>query len=260
MTLRKKDDTIITKGVITVALRIREARERLGITQKLLADKLKIKQTTFNGYETGAHDPKSETLVKIAEYCGTTVDFLVGLSDNPEKSDGENGVLSVKEREHIETYRRLDAHGKEIVDIVMQKEAQRIGSEKRAEIIPMYRFPFYDIPASAGTGEPLDISDAETAALSVKPPRGTDYILRISGDSMEPDYKSGDYVYVKKTEELEYDETGIFFDDGNVYMKKYTSEGLLSLNTKYKIIEKNDNIRCLGKVIGKVKGKVEIDG
>lgn len=58
--------------------RIREARESVGMTQNQLADLLGINNVTLSGYETGRHDPKSETLVKIAKICNTTTDFLLG--------------------------------------------------------------------------------------------------------------------------------------------------------------------------------------
>ena len=62
---------------------IKEARERVGLSQKELAALLEIKPTTFNGYETGAHDPKSDILVKIAKQCNTSVDFLLGCTNDP---------------------------------------------------------------------------------------------------------------------------------------------------------------------------------
>lgn len=70
--------------------RIKEARERKGLSQKELALSLGIKPTTFNGYEKGTHDPKSEILTMIAKKCDTTVDYLLGLTDNPEKAKSQN--------------------------------------------------------------------------------------------------------------------------------------------------------------------------
>lgn len=58
--------------------RIREAREKVGMTQNELAAQLGINNVTLSGYETGKHDPKSETLVKIAKICNTSTDFLLG--------------------------------------------------------------------------------------------------------------------------------------------------------------------------------------
>ena len=45
---------------------IRKAREKAGFSQKELAEIVGVKPTTFNGYESGKHDPKSDLLVKIA--------------------------------------------------------------------------------------------------------------------------------------------------------------------------------------------------
>lgn len=58
--------------------RIREARERCGLTQAALAEKLGVNGVTLSGYENGKHDPKSDTLVKIAQICGVSVDYLLG--------------------------------------------------------------------------------------------------------------------------------------------------------------------------------------
>ena len=57
--------------------RIREAREAAGISQAQLAERLGINATTLSGYETGRHDPKSDTLILIAEICHTSIDFLL---------------------------------------------------------------------------------------------------------------------------------------------------------------------------------------
>ena len=52
-----------------MTFRIREARERCGLTQAELASKLNINAVTLSGYETGKHVPKSETLSLIAVIC-----------------------------------------------------------------------------------------------------------------------------------------------------------------------------------------------
>lgn len=62
-------------------LRIREVREQLGISQKDFAKSLGIKPTTYNGYETGMHDPKSDILVHIAKMYNVSIDYLLGISD-----------------------------------------------------------------------------------------------------------------------------------------------------------------------------------
>ena len=58
--------------------RIKEAREKANIEQRVLAQKLGISPSTLSGYESGKHDPKSENLSQIADICGVSVDYLLG--------------------------------------------------------------------------------------------------------------------------------------------------------------------------------------
>ncbi|MCD8126578.1 MAG: helix-turn-helix domain-containing protein [Clostridiales bacterium] len=67
-----------------MASRIVLARERANLSQRDLAAKMGISASTLNGYEKGKHDPKSPGLIQIAQICGVTVDYLLGLTDNPE--------------------------------------------------------------------------------------------------------------------------------------------------------------------------------
>lgn len=119
----------------------------------------------------------------------------------------------------------------------------------------IYPYNFYEVPASAGTGMPLDYSTCKIIELKNKAPDGTDYIIPIGGDSMEPTYLNGDCVFVQKTTQLTFGDIGIFFKDGNVYIKEYSKKGLKSLNPKYPIIPCDENVTCLGKVLGKVNEK-----
>ena len=85
--------------------RIKEARQAANLTQRQLAEMLGIKDATLSGYEIGAHDPKSNTLIEIARICGVTVDYLLGL--NREEEPAEIGELSVKEIEFINMFGAL---------------------------------------------------------------------------------------------------------------------------------------------------------
>ena len=67
------------------------------MSQKELAFRLGIAANTFNGYETGKHDPKSDILIRIAKVCGVTTDFLLGL-DNTSNQTLSNEALVVAGR------------------------------------------------------------------------------------------------------------------------------------------------------------------
>ena len=58
--------------------RIKDAREKAGYSQKELAKIIGVAPNTFHGYESGKHDPKSDLLIKIAQACNVTTDFLLG--------------------------------------------------------------------------------------------------------------------------------------------------------------------------------------
>lgn len=62
---------------------LKALRESLGMTQKEFAATLGIGVTTYNGYETGARDPKSEFWVAVAQKYGVTIDYLMGFSNDP---------------------------------------------------------------------------------------------------------------------------------------------------------------------------------
>ena len=80
----------------------------------------------------------------------------------------------------------------------------------------------YNIAVSAGTGSFLDGEDYELLRVPRDTvPAGTDFALRVSGDSMEPVYQNGQIVWVRETETIRPGEVGIFIHDGDSFMKLY---------------------------------------
>lgn len=82
-----------------------------------------------------------------------------------------------------------------------------------------------------------------------------DYAVTISGNSMEPTIMDNSVVFVKKEEEPEHKEVGLFVVDGNVMCKRYVKQGrgykLVPDNSEHKTISGKDisSIAYLGKVI-----------
>ena len=62
--------------------RIRELREDRDITQKQIAQVLGMSQTGYSKYETGENDIPTHVLIKLADYYGVSVDYLLGRTDN----------------------------------------------------------------------------------------------------------------------------------------------------------------------------------
>ena len=74
--------------------RIREIRRQRGITMKQLGVVVDLAESTISQYETGKREPDNETLLKISEYFGVTVGYLLGAEE-------KTPVLTVKDERDI---------------------------------------------------------------------------------------------------------------------------------------------------------------
>lgn len=58
--------------------RIRSLREDHDLTQKQIAQMLGMSQTGYSKYETGENDIPTAILIKLANFYGTSTDYLLG--------------------------------------------------------------------------------------------------------------------------------------------------------------------------------------
>ena len=63
--------------------RIRDLREDRDLSQGQVAKLLNVSQATYSRYESGVLDIPTETLLKLADYYGVTVDYILGRSQAP---------------------------------------------------------------------------------------------------------------------------------------------------------------------------------
>lgn len=61
--------------------RIRDLREDLDMNQTEFAKLLGMSQTGYSKYETGENDIPTAVLIRLAEIHHTSVDYLLGLTD-----------------------------------------------------------------------------------------------------------------------------------------------------------------------------------
>lgn len=61
---------------------LRNLREENNLSQKELARELSIAQTTYSNYELGKINIPIPTLIRLAAYYHTTVDYLLGLTED----------------------------------------------------------------------------------------------------------------------------------------------------------------------------------
>ena len=233
--------------------------------------------------------PKLANVVAICDALGSSLEYVInGVPENTNNFTLERGEMRL-----IENYRMLDAHGKELVTLVLDKEKERITNmeyqdrsvdayskpAKAPKILPTVQsvgtklsqretntirglgkrsVVLYDLPVSAGVGVFLDSAGTDEIVIpDNERTRDADYALRISGNSMEPKYHDGDVLLVANSDAVEVGELGIFVLDGNGYFKVYGGDRLVSMNRSYGdiLLKDFENISCVGRVVGKVKRK-----
>ena len=70
------------KGGIAMYQRIRDLREDHDLTQTQIAKVLNMSQTGYSQYEIGKNDVPTKILITLAEYYNTSVDYLLGLTND----------------------------------------------------------------------------------------------------------------------------------------------------------------------------------
>ena len=61
---------------------MRGLREDRDLSQGQIAELLQIHQTTYSDYELGRVNIPVAALIRLAQFYGTSVDYLVGLTDD----------------------------------------------------------------------------------------------------------------------------------------------------------------------------------
>ena len=65
--------------------RLRDLREDKDMNQTHIAKILDMSQTGYSKYETGENDVPTAILIKLARFYNTSIDYLLGQTDNPER-------------------------------------------------------------------------------------------------------------------------------------------------------------------------------
>ena len=111
------------KRDIEVGTRVRDAREKQGLTRKDLAERAHLKIPAITQVETGRRKPSFDTLVALAKGLGVSLDYLAGLKGSPDASDA---VMDPNLKKTTELYLQLPREKqmmvREFVDFVYGKK------------------------------------------------------------------------------------------------------------------------------------------
>jgi len=104
--------------------RIRILREREGISQKALSQKLNIPLSTYNTWERGMSTPKPEKILELVEIFNTNLDYLYGRSDDSYESLDEYKLQQLANRKILKMFgippEKINALDKESFDEIMK--------------------------------------------------------------------------------------------------------------------------------------------
>ena len=206
---------------------IRELRENKGINMREAARLLNMPYTTYVNYEKGLREPTSEILIQIADFYGTTIDYLVG------RTTGASTLAAFEP---------------------MIRDLSNI-----ANIIPAPETRKIPLVGTIACGTPILAQQNIEEYLDIPKELGGDFALICKGDSMiNARIFDGDVVYIRQQETVESGEiAAVLNDDGEATLKRiriYNDHIVLEPeNPMYPPRsfwnEEMNNIRILGKAI-----------
>ena len=229
----------------TICERVRHYRTLRKMEQKELARRLNITPNSVSNWECGRSRPDVSLLPELCRVLEITPFELMGMH-NP-------AVYSEHERLHMDKYRKLAGRDRYLVDNMMDSMLVMREAENSPKLI---RLPYFEKPLAAGIGDPTEFEglSEEIYLYETDEYRRADYVFRVNGDSMEPDYRSGDLVLVERVPSgltLQEGEIGAFIVGNEMYIKEYRADGLHSLNKKYDVLkfDADQAVYLIGKVL-----------
>lgn len=107
---------------------LKKLREERGISQKQLADVISVSQQSINKYENHNIEPDIDTLIKMADYFETSVDYIIGHSKLRRKIENTRPYdLNAEETALIDEYRKLSPKQRRSIELIIEnyKELQK---------------------------------------------------------------------------------------------------------------------------------------
>ena len=225
---------------------IADNRKKKKLTQPMLADKLAqrgivINYKTISGWEKGLTEPPIGSFIEICRILEVTDIYEALYGENP---FNRASLLNDEGKDKLNEYTEL---------LICSGKFKN----NTADIIPFVprRLKLFDIKVSAGTGNFLDSDSYTWKEAGAEVPKEADFGVQITGDSMEPQYKDKQIVWVHRQITLNHGDIGIFCFNGNAFCKKLHDDedgvSLISLNEKYPPMKVNDHdeLKIFGRVL-----------
>ena len=253
MQLTKHPLRVYNVGEVIAMKKLAELRRSRHISQEQVARDLGIALRSYQNYEYGQREPNLEMLCKLADYFGTSIDYILGrpVPPPPELTDMlDKYDLSEMEQKFMLLYLSIPKKYREPLVQAIEQAAK----DPDSKCVVVY-LPVYADRVSAGRG--INIEDSGTEMMpfidtGIYRLRDECYVLCIKGDSMEPHFADGDYIVVDPNQIPEQGDIGIFIIEDEGFVKQLGEKSLHSLNSKYDDIPLTPDVRQAGKVLGTI--------
>lgn len=223
---------------MSIANQLKQLREAKGLSQREVAKKIGVANTSYFAWERGKTKPKKDNLLKLSNVFSIPYENLI--------KDEAADLLS--------TFHQLTDKRKEKVMSYTQDQLSEQNQVQAEKIVKLFPYKVYE-KLSAGTGfSYMDDGSYDTVYFDAE--LAYDFASWVYGDSMEPVYTNGSVVLIKDTS-FDYDGAIYAIDwEGQTYIKKVYKEEeglrLVSINEKYqdKFAPYDEEPRIVGKIIG----------
>ena len=230
---------------------IRSHRIERGLTQPQLAEILHVSKNYIGHWEAGRARPDMNLVPELCRALGITIPEFFGLP-KPEP------VFTSEQQRFLSSYTLLSPKSRKVIEktilAMLEVECNELREYCEQNFIRRFRD---DQKACAGILNPLE--DRQSGEFifvrSTELTRAADEIITVSGDSMEPTFHDGDELLVQYTSEVGIGEIGIFLINGEGFVKELREGGVYSHNSKaypFRRFSKSDDVRCVGRVLGKL--------
>lgn len=242
-----------------VSTKIRQLLDENNLKQSHLADKLDIPRSSFNEYVRGNALPRPGNVQKIADYFGLLKSDIDPRFKTEKQEDIDDSLISQINTKVTKLHKTRQKKVLTYTDKQLKEQELEVNNQNTINELQTiyYTYNYYDQALSAGTGQYLNDVQVEQIELPVD--IDADFVVPIYGDSMEPEYHSGDYVFVKLSVELSDGDIGVFEYYGDAYIKELVINDsgayLHSLNPKYDdiLVDIDSDFRIIGEVVGRYR-------
>ena len=218
------------------------------------ARKLGLPKSSISRYFNKSRQLPINKINLFSDVLGVSSEYLLGIQTiASDRNKTQNELLNVYNK--LESKRQSKVYNFATEQLNEQKNKITNINDYIEEETDWYEVKFYG-SISAGTGLYLDDEQVETISFGADMvPSGTDFCLKVNGDSMEPMFNNGDYVFIKRETDFRNGTIGAVIVNGEAYLKKiYIRDNfirLVSLNKKYKdiTVSEDDTLKYVGTVV-----------